>query len=151
MLPGGTLCDQSSDSAAALSAKGVECEKETSKSFPPAQSDICQIKGAYSPMAACDHRYSHARASRTQQDDDRHQQAPDRPELLLVHSIPADVASRVVAHHARKDAVATWSREQLARMDSDFCMRVTIAFRAGGESMSAATATYDLPARRRAR
>jgi hypothetical protein len=48
------------------------------------------------------------------------------------------------------DAPATWSPEQLARMDSDFCTRVRVAFRAGGESMSAATATYDLPARRRA-
>jgi hypothetical protein len=46
------------------------------------------------------------------------------------------------------DAVATWSPEQLARMDSDFCTRVEIAFRAGGESMNAAAATYDLPARR---
>jgi hypothetical protein len=32
---------------------------------------------------------------------------------------------------------------------SDFCTRVEIAFRAGGESISAATATYDLPAQRR--
>jgi hypothetical protein len=48
----------------------------------------------------------------------------------------------------RDDASSTWSREQLARMDSDFRTRVRIAFRAGGESMSAATATYDLPARR---
>ena len=59
--------------------------------------------------------------------------------------------SRRAADAQPNDTVATWSREQLARMDSDFCMRVTIAFRAGGESMSAATATYDLPARRRAR
>jgi hypothetical protein len=49
----------------------------------------------------------------------------------------------------RDDAPSTWSPEQLARMDSDFCTRVRIAFRAGGESMTAATATYDLPARRR--
>jgi predicted Zn-dependent protease len=51
----------------------------------------------------------------------------------------------------RDDVVSTWSPEQLARMDSDFCTRVRIAFRAGGESMSAATATYDLSARRRVR
>jgi hypothetical protein len=50
----------------------------------------------------------------------------------------------------RDDAFSTWSPEQLARMDSDFCTRVEIAFRAGGESMSAAAATYDLPGRRRA-
>jgi hypothetical protein len=49
------------------------------------------------------------------------------------------------------DAVGTWSPEQLARMDSDFCTRVEIALRAGGESMSAAAATYDLPAQRRIR
>jgi hypothetical protein len=48
----------------------------------------------------------------------------------------------------RDDTSSTWSPEQLARMDSDFCARVEIALRAGGESMSAATATYDLPARR---
>jgi hypothetical protein len=36
-------------------------------------------------------------------------------------------------------------------MDSDFCTRVEIALRAGGESMSAATATYDLPAQQRVR
>jgi hypothetical protein len=48
----------------------------------------------------------------------------------------------------RDDASSPWSPEQLARMDSDFCTRVRIAFRAGGESMSAAAATYDLPARR---
>jgi hypothetical protein len=51
----------------------------------------------------------------------------------------------------RDESFSTWSPEQLARMDSDFCTRVRIAFRAGGESMSAATATYDLPAQRRAR
>jgi hypothetical protein len=33
-------------------------------------------------------------------------------------------------------------------MDSDFCTRVEIALRSGGESMSAATAPYDLPAQR---
>jgi hypothetical protein len=59
--------------------------------------------------------------------------------------------SRRAAEAQPNDTVATWSREQLARMDSDFCTRVRIAFRAGGESMSAATATYDLPARRQAR
>jgi hypothetical protein len=48
------------------------------------------------------------------------------------------------------DASSTWSPEQLVRMDSDFCTRVEIAFRAGVESVSAAVATYDLPARRRA-
>jgi hypothetical protein len=53
-----------------------------------------------------------------------------------------------VAAVVPRDTVATWSREQLARMDSDFCTRVRIAFRAGGESMNAAAATYDLPARR---
>ena len=52
---------------------------------------------------------------------------------------------------ADDDVPSTWSPEQLARMDSDFCTRVRIAFRAGGESMSAATATYDLPAQRRVR
>jgi hypothetical protein len=36
-------------------------------------------------------------------------------------------------------------------MDSEFCTRVEIALRAGGESMSAAAATYDLPAQRRIR
>ena len=50
----------------------------------------------------------------------------------------------------RDDASSTWSLEQLVRMDSDFCSRVQIAFRAGGESVSAAAATYDVPARRRA-
>jgi len=50
----------------------------------------------------------------------------------------------------RDDASSTWSRDQLARMDSDFCTRVRIAFQAGGESMSAPAATYYLPARRRA-
>ena len=50
----------------------------------------------------------------------------------------------------RDDGFSTWSPEQLVRMDSDFCTRVEIAFRAGGESVSAAAATYDLPARRRA-
>jgi hypothetical protein len=47
------------------------------------------------------------------------------------------------------DVSSAWSPEQLARMDSDFCTRVRIAFRAGSESVKAATATYDLPARRR--
>jgi hypothetical protein len=41
----------------------------------------------------------------------------------------------------RDDASSTWSPEQLARRDSDFCTRVRIAFRAGGESMNAAAAT----------
>ena len=41
------------------------------------------------------------------------------------------------------------SPEQLVRMDSDFCTRVKIAFRTGRESVNAATATYDLPSRRR--
>jgi hypothetical protein len=50
----------------------------------------------------------------------------------------------------RDEASSTWSPEQLARMDSDFCTRVRIAFRSGGESVRAATATYDLPAQRRA-
>jgi hypothetical protein len=43
---------------------------------------------------------------------------------------------------------ATWSSEQLARMDSDFCIRVEIALRAGTESMKAARATYDFSAKR---
>jgi hypothetical protein len=47
------------------------------------------------------------------------------------------------------DGCFTWSADQLARMDSDFCARVITAFRAGSESVKAATATYQLPAHRR--
>jgi hypothetical protein len=47
------------------------------------------------------------------------------------------------------DGCSTWSSQQLARMDSNFCTRVTTAFRAGSESMKAATATYNLSAQRR--
>ena len=46
------------------------------------------------------------------------------------------------------DVSSAWSPEQLARMDSDFCTRVRITLRSGRESLKAATATYDLPARR---
>jgi hypothetical protein len=63
-------------------------------------------------------------------------------------ALPRWERTRYGADARRDDAPSTWSPEQLARMDSDFCARVEIALRAGGESMSAATATYDLPARR---
>jgi hypothetical protein len=49
------------------------------------------------------------------------------------------------------DGCFTWSAQQLARMDSNFCTRVATAFRAGSESVQAATATYNLLAHRRAR
>jgi hypothetical protein len=66
-------------------------------------------------------------------------------------ALPKWGRTRYGADPRPNDAVSTWSPEQLARMDSDFCTRVEIAFRAGEESMSAATATYDLPAQRRVR
>ena len=47
------------------------------------------------------------------------------------------------------DGCFTWSAQQLARMDSNFCNRVMTAFRAGSESVKAATATYDLSTQRR--
>jgi hypothetical protein len=47
------------------------------------------------------------------------------------------------------DGCLTWSAEQLARMDSNFCNRVMTAIRAGSESVKAATATYDLSVHRR--
>jgi len=54
-----------------------------------------------------------------------------------------------VSEPQRNDACYTWSAQQLARMNSNFCSRVTTAFRAGSESVKAATATYDLSAQRR--
>jgi hypothetical protein len=59
-------------------------------------------------------------------------------------------AHALFAEPTPNDAFSTWSLEQLVRMDSDFCTRVRVAFRTGGESVRAATATYDLPAQRRA-
>ena len=63
-------------------------------------------------------------------------------------ALPRWEHTRYVADPRPNDVSSTWSPEQLARMDSDFCTRVRTAFRAGGESLSAARATYDLPARR---
>jgi hypothetical protein len=42
------------------------------------------------------------------------------------------------------DHIGAYSTEQLERMNQEFTAAVELAFRAGGESETAATATYDL-------
>jgi hypothetical protein len=42
------------------------------------------------------------------------------------------------------DDIGAYSTEQLERMDQEFTAAVECAFRTGGESEMAATATYDL-------
>jgi hypothetical protein len=69
---------------------------------------------------------------------------------LNASALPKWEHTRYGAEPRPNDAFTTWSLEQLVRMDSDFCTRVRVAFRTGGESVRAATATYDLPAQRRA-
>jgi hypothetical protein len=69
---------------------------------------------------------------------------------LNASALPKWGRTRYGAEPRPNDAFTTWSPEQLVRMDSDFCTRVRIAFGSGGESVRAATATYDLPVQRRA-
>jgi hypothetical protein len=45
------------------------------------------------------------------------------------------------------DRIGAYTAEQLERMNQDFTAAVERAFRAGGESEKAATATYDLSRR----
>ena len=42
------------------------------------------------------------------------------------------------------DHIGAWSTEQLKRMNQEFTAAIERAFRVGGESEMAATATYDL-------
>jgi hypothetical protein len=69
---------------------------------------------------------------------------------LNASALPKWEHTRYGAEPRPNDALPTWSPEQLVRMDSDFCSRVTIAFRSGGESARAAAAIYAPPAQRRA-
>jgi hypothetical protein len=67
------------------------------------------------------------------------------------NALPSRGGSPYGSEPQRNDGFYTWSAQQLARMDINFCTRVTTAFRAGSESVKAATATYNLPAQRRSR